>query len=568
MPIPFEFDFKEPDYTQVFAYRAERLKRIRANPDKLPALKAFYRDNPGQFIIDWGCTFDPRNVERGLPAVVPFLLFERQEEWVSWCVAKWRGQESAPVVKSRDMGLSWLTVGLGATMCMFNRDMIIGFGSRKEEYVDKIGAPKSLFHKARMFSRLVPPEFRAGFDELKTAPHMRIMYPGSGSAMVGESGDGIGRGDRSSIYFVDEAAFLERPQLVEASLSQTTNCRIDISTPNGMANPFAEKVKSGKFDTFTFHWRDDPRKDDAWYEKQKNELDAVTVAQEIDIDFAASVEGVVIPSAWVQSAIDAHEKLGVEYAGAKYAALDVADKGKDENALSFRNGILLEDVTGWHGSTVDDIFGTTDKAFDEIDMRGYDQFKFDSDGLGAGVRGDSRVLNESREEKIDSIPFHGSSGVVNGDDNIMKGRLVKEFFANYKAQSWWSLRDRFKITHEAVTLGKQFNDDEIISISSDCSNLLKLCSELSQPTYKKDGKGRVLIDKAPDDAKSPNYADAVMMVFAPEDRDGRGFLDVWMDKKKLEREGKAYPAHAARTERTGSRARKKESSGLGGFYSR
>lgn len=568
MPIPFEFDFKDPDYTQVFAYRAERLKRIRANPDKLPALKAFYRDNPGQFIIDWGCTFDPRNVERGLPAVVPFLLFERQEEWVNWCVAKWKGQESAPVVKSRDMGLSWLTVGLGATMCMFNRDMIIGFGSRKEEYVDKIGAPKSLFHKARMFSRLVPPEFRAGFDELKTAPHMRIMYPGSGSAMVGESGDGIGRGDRSSIYFVDEAAFLERPQLVEASLSQTTNCRIDISTPNGMANPFAEKVKSGKFDTFTFHWRDDPRKDDAWYEKQKNELDAVTVAQEIDIDFAASVEGVVIPSAWVQSAIDAHEKLGVEYAGARYAALDVADKGKDENALSFRNGILLEDVTGWHGSTVDDIFGTTDKAFDEIDMRGYDQFKFDSDGLGAGVRGDSRVLNESREEQIDSIPFHGSSGVVNGDDNIMKGRLVKEFFANYKAQSWWSLRDRFKITHEAVTLGKQFNDDEIISISSDCSNLLKLCSELSQPTYKKDGKGRVLIDKAPDDAKSPNYADAVMMVFAPEDRDERGFLDVWMDKKALEREGKTYPAHSARTERAGSRARKGKSSGLGGFYSR
>ena len=562
MPIPFDFDFKGPDYTAVFAYRAERLKRIRSNPQSLPILKAFYRDNPAQFIIDWGCTFDPRNVERGLPAIVPFLLFEKQEGWIDWVMAKWKGQEPGATVKSRDMGLSWLSVGLASTLCMFNKDMVIGFGSRKEEYVDKIGAPKSLFHKARMFSRLVPPEFRAGFDENKTAPHMRIMFPGTGSALVGESGDGIGRGDRASIYFVDEAAFLERPQLVEASLSQTTNCRQDISTPNGMANPFAEKVKGGKCDTFEFHWRDDPRKDQEWYEKQKAELDAVTIAQEIDIDFTASVEGVVIPGAWVQSAIDAHIKLEVDYAGERNGALDVADRGKDENALSFRNGILLEDVIGWHGSTVDDIFGTTSKAFDECDLRGYDGFDFDSDGLGAGCRGDARVLNESRETKLDVNPFHGSAGVIDGDKEIMKGRLIKEFFANYKAQSWWSLRERFKMTHEAVILGKPFEDDKIISISSNCSNLVKLCAELSQPTYKKDGKGRLLIDKAPDEAKSPNYGDSVMMVYAPKDMSGRGFLDVWMDKTKREKEGRSLKNTSSTRKRNGS----DKSKGKLGFY--
>ncbi|MGX8248973.1 TerL protein, partial [Escherichia coli] len=159
---------------------------------------------------------------------------------------------------SRDMGLSWLTMALASVLSITHDDLVIGFGSRKEEYVDKIGSPKSLFHKGRMFVSLLPPEFRGGFDKATTAPHMRLMFPATGSAIVGEAGDGIGRGDRASIYFVDEAAFLERPQLVEASLSQTTNCRIDISTPNGLANPFAEKVRSGKFDTFTFHWRDDP----------------------------------------------------------------------------------------------------------------------------------------------------------------------------------------------------------------------------------------------------------------------------------------------------------------------
>ena len=173
------------------------------------------------------------------------------------------------------MGLSWLSVALACVLCITHDGLVIGFGSRKEEYVDKIGSPKSLFFKARMFLQLLPPELRGGYEQGVTDPHMRIRFPNTGSIVVGEAGDGIGRGDRASIYFVDEAAFLERPQLVESSLSQTTNCRLDISTPNGLANPFAEKVRSGKFDTFIFHWRDDPRKDDEWYRKQKEYLAAL-----------------------------------------------------------------------------------------------------------------------------------------------------------------------------------------------------------------------------------------------------------------------------------------------------
>lgn len=524
--LPFEFDFINPDYSAVFAHRAERLSRIRRNPDKIPYLKEYYRENPAQFIIDWGCTFDPRNVERGLPAIIPFLLFPKQIEWVEWCVNKWKNQESAPVEKSRDMGLSWLTVGLGVTMSVLNKDMVIGYGSRKEEYVDKIGDPKSLFWKAREFAILLPPEFRAGFDRAK-APHMRVLFPETGSSLIGEAGDGIGRGNRASIYFVDEAAFLDRPMLVEASLSQTTNCRIDVSTPNGMSNPFAEKVKSGKFDTFTFHWRDDPRKDDKWYAKQVEKLDPVTLAQEVDLDYSASVEGVLIPSKWVQAAIDSHVKLGVDPTGEKISALDVADKGKDTNAQTFRDGFLVEDVREWHGKTVEDIFGTTQKAIDNCEERGYQSFKFDSDGLGVGCRGDARVINETRSEQglseIFAIPFNGSGAVIDKDhyiiqpENGSKGRTNESFFANYKAQCWWSLRDRFKATYEAVTSGTIKDESLLISINSKMEKLTKVTTELSQPTYKKDGRGKILINKAPDDAKSPNCADSVMIAFAPQE---------------------------------------------------
>jgi phage terminase large subunit len=59
---------------------------------------------------------------------------------------------------------------------------------------------------------------------------------------------------------VDEAAHLERPELIEASLSQTTNCRIDMSSVRGMANPFAAKRWAGKVEVFIFDWREDPRR--------------------------------------------------------------------------------------------------------------------------------------------------------------------------------------------------------------------------------------------------------------------------------------------------------------------
>lgn len=531
MPLNFPFDFNAPNYSAVFEHRAARLIEIRKRPELLSALRLYYRDHPAQFINDWGATVDPRNVERGLPAVIPFLLFERQEEWVEWVMARWKGQEPGLTEKSRDMGVSWLSIALACTLCLFNPGLQVGFGSRKQEYVDLLGSPKSLFEKARIFLSLLPPEFRGGWERDKHAPHMRLFFPQAESVMTGEAGDGIGRGDRASIYFVDESAFLERPQLVDASLSATTNCRIDISTPNGRGNPFAEKRHSGKIPVFTFGWRQDPRKNQQWYDKQVERLDPVTVAQEIDLNYSASVEGVLIPSAWVQAAVNAHIKLGFEPTGAKRAALDVADEGKDLNSFARRKGVLLRRVDSWSGKG-SDIFETVARTFTECDAEGLDEFRFDSDGLGSGVRGDARVLNEARELEglpaIEATPYRGSAAVVNPDDPIPRARpdsgddelerTNKDFFANAKAQAWWSLRVRFQRTYRAVTgVDKTFDPDELISIADDFPEFTALLSELSQATYGPNGAGKIIVKKTPDGTRSPNRADAVVIAYAPEE---------------------------------------------------
>lgn len=537
------FDFRNPDYGAVFAERVERLQRIRADQsgELLRMLKAYYRDHPWQFIDDWGCTFDPRLVERGLPAVVPFKLFPRQVEWVQWVVRQWRAQEPGLTEKSRDMGVSWLSIATSCTLCLFYEGMAIGFGSRKEEYVDKLGSPKSLFWKGREFLKLLPVEFRGGW-QASDAPHMRIAFPGTGSVITGEAGDNIGRGDRSSIYFVDESAFLERPQLVEASLSQTTNCRIDVSTPHGMANPFAQKRHDPKWADrlFIFDWREDPRKDDAWYAKQERDLDAVTLAQEVNRNYSASVVGIVIPNTWVQACVDLDKKLGFEARGERRGSLDVADEGIDLNAFCSAQGVLVENVVAWSGKG-DDIFGTTNQAFAMCDVLRLPGFDYDADGLGAGVRGDARVLNEKRAHKLDVQPFRGSGAVVDPDKAIetaaprterkVPGEIVRlnaDYYANAKAQAWFSLRARFQRGYRALQMhleGKDwraaYDPDDLISLSSKMPELSNVTSQLSQAVYKQSTAGKMLIDKTPEGARSPNHADAIVIRYAPRKRRSR-----------------------------------------------
>lgn len=508
------FNFKNPDYSKVFQDRIDYLARIRKDPACIPALKVYYKEHPADFISDFGTTSDPRNVELGLPVTIPFILFPRQEDLVQWLLEKWHNREPGLIEKSRDVGITWLVMSLACTLCLFHRGMAIGAGSRKEEYVDKIGDPKTLFHKARAFMRNLPKEFRGGWVEDKHSPYMRCLFPETEATLTGEAGDNIGRGDRTGIYFVDEAAHVERPMLIEASLSQTTNCRIDLSSVNGRANVFAGKRYSGRVDVFVFDWRDDPRKDDAWYAKQKARLDPITLAQEVDRDYSAAVEGVVIPQQWVLASFDAHIKLGIVPTGAKGGALDVADQGVDKNAFCGAHGILVEYVEEWSGKGAD-IFATVQKSFSLCDELGYDHFKYDADGLGAGVRGDARIINESRTvRKIKVDAFRGSEAVFSPDGEDVKGRKNKDMFANRKAQGWWSLRTRFQKTYRWVVEGVPCDPDEIISIAASVRDRQQLAFEISQPTASTNAAGKTLIDKTPDGTKSPNRADALMIAYA------------------------------------------------------
>ena len=110
-------------------------------------------------------------------------------------------------------------------------------------------------------------------------------------------------------------------------------------------------------------------------------------------------------------------------------------------------------------------------------------------------------------------------------EEIVEKRTNKDFFANLKAQSWWFLRLRFQNTYRALN-GHEYDPDMLISLSSKDINqneMTQLVMELSQPTYSKNGVGKILVNKQPDGAISPNRADAVMICYCPL----VSALDIW-----------------------------------------
>lgn len=491
------------NYVQQLVARDARLTKIRRDPYLLAAAKLHYKLNPNDFISDWLFTSDPRKS----PSLLPFILFKRQQEYIEWLQQRWLAKEDGLVEKSRDMGLTWLSMAFAIWLWLFHDGVKIGFGSRKEDLVDRLDDPDSIFEKGRMILRYLPPEFLpTGFSMKNHAPHMKLINPANDSTIIGESGDQIGRGGRSSIYFKDESAFYERPMRIEAALSQNSDVKIDISTPNGEGNPFWRKRFGGAISVFTFHWRDDPRKDDAWYKKQCDTLDPITVAQEIDINYAAAIDNVCIPAHYVRAAVG----LSLPAQGQKFAGLDVADEGADWNALISRTGVVVDYVTKWkEGNTTQ----TARKAYELAEELQVDHLNFDSIGVGAGVKGELWNLAEHGRVKVKVSGIN--VGEAPSNKRYTDEKPNDNLFTNLKAELWWKLRRRFERTYEHVNGIKAWPLDELISIPKND----ELISELSRPLFEKNEAGKILIEPKSKMKRrgiaSPNLADALILAFAP-----------------------------------------------------
>lgn len=524
-----------PNYTEALYRR--RMNIIRSMEDRRiqAAWMQYYSTRPVEWIEDWCFTFDPR---RGELRTLPFILFPKQREFIDFLEYCRKTKHNGLVEKCRDGGMTWLCICYALWLWLFHSGVSCGFGSRKQDLVDKIGDPDSILEKGRIVLRWLPFwMLPRGFSSGKHLNYLKFVNPANNSTIKGEGGDNIGRGGRSTMYFKDESAHYEHPDLIEAALGDNTDVQIDISSVNGSANVFYRRRRSGvvwssgieiapgMVAVFIFDWRDDPRKSQEWYDLRRARAEREGLLhifmQEVERDYASAVEGIIIRPEWARACLDAHIKLahlGNWFAGERVAAQDVADGGGDRNAYASRGGVVLKRIEAWGGEAGDAAHIAVPYAMED----GIRDLYYDCIGVGTGfkVETNNMASKDSWPTGLTVHPWDASANVLNPTDPVIPGDAQsptnEDVYENLKAQAWFLMRSRTWKTYLAVTRGEVFPIDELASFPSNLPNVHQFIMELSQPVKKMSlSSGKTVVDKKPDGAVSPNMADSGVMCYCP-----------------------------------------------------
>lgn len=221
---------------------------------------------------------------------------------------------------------------------------------------------------------------------------------------------------------------------------------------------------------------------------------------------------VVIKRSWLQSAIDAHLKVGGNWFGGKTVGYDVADSGDDKNATTTMDGSVCTGLDEWKGGE-DELRESAMRVKLTAERVDASYIGYDSIGVGAGTGSHLNGAGWHRHFKFNAGGKVSDPKKKYGDTRIAN----EDFFSNLKAQTWWLTADRFRNTHLSVTKGVTFPADQMISLSSaiDAKLLDKLVDELSTPMRDFDNSGKVKVESKKDLAKrdivSPNIADSFII---------------------------------------------------------
>lgn len=222
-------------------------------------------------------------------------------------------------------------------------------------------------------------------------------------------------------------------------------------------------------------------------------------------------DAAVIKYAWIEAAINAHEKLDVDLSGARTVGYDVADSGDDKNATAAFDGAICLDIDEWKAPE-DELQQSAQRAWSRVKDGA---LIYDSIGVGAHVGSTLKGMGiQGGYHK-----FNAGGAVVNPDQEYAPKIKNKEKFENLKAQAWQDVADRFRNTYNAVTKGMQYQGSELISLSPDLPHLERLKTELSSPMKRYSKRGLDMVETKDEMAKrgvaSPNLADAFIMGACP-----------------------------------------------------
>ena len=226
-------------------------------------------------------------------------------------------------------------------------------------------------------------------------------------------------------------------------------------------------------------------------------------------------EQTIIKRAWIDACIDAHIKLNIEPTGAKKIGFDIADDGTDTNAVIISHGILVYGLDEWKAKE-DELLKSSKRAY-LLAQKEKAIINYDCIGVGASAGSHFKEFNEKSEfkNKIKYFKFDAGAKVQDSDKEYQTQVKNKDYFLNLKSQAWWSVADRMKMTYNAITKNEPYDEELIISISSNIPKLDALREQLSIPKKVVNSNFKNQVEPKKELLKrgvpSPNLADAFIM---------------------------------------------------------
>ena len=470
----------------------------------------------------WG--FDPRMSNLGVSTLIPHILFPAQERLMLWIEQNYNDRQPMLIEKSRAWGVTECVSMFNVHHWLYYSGFIGGFGSRKEELVDSLGDPNTIFGKIRRIIYKLPMDMRpSGYVSPGNAydNRLRLTNPDNNSIIVGEGGDNMGRGSRSSLYSIDEKCAVEHQEMVDTAVSYNTNCQIDISTPSPEGqDAFYRKRMSGKVQVFTAGWWLNPMSnlrhveseksghryetESDWYKYEVLIKDKFLVASQVDINYMASITDSIIPAEWVTAAIG----FELEPQGTRAVGYDLAAGGSNKTIAIHRHGPIVYIPKVYNAPSIITNFW---QAVDDAEKFRAWVFSYDLAGIGKSAHDMAEAAERRFKFRVNGVLGNASAGeeVISSE-----GRKYKEKFRNFRARLWWRARERFRKTFEHVNNIQHYTPSEMISIPDD-PNLVSQLSAVRM-VYSSGGKfGAESKDKMrARGVESPDYADALIYSLA------------------------------------------------------
>lgn len=245
MSVEFKYVSEVPaGMVQNLGFRRDCLRMARDVPGMKATLTAMCREDPAFLLSTFGWTKDPRNLDT---PVLPFILWDYQVgalgELFDALEASRTGRADVRIKKSRDMGASWLILGMIAHCWLFMDDFSALGTSRTQEYVDQSGNDKAIFQRLDFMIGALPGFLRPRMSRTEN----RLSNNENGSSIVGEAMTGdVGRGDRRTVVLLDEFAAVKHAAdgfRALASTRDTSRLRIFNSTLGDADGAFAQVLK-------------------------------------------------------------------------------------------------------------------------------------------------------------------------------------------------------------------------------------------------------------------------------------------------------------------------------------